>query len=554
MEGTVGTVAPAEARGWSLPWWVCPVLGWALMVGFSLVLRPLLPVDETRYVSVAWEMWLRGDLLVPHLNGLPYSDKPPLLFWLIQLGWHAFGAGAWWPRLVPPLFGLANLFLTAALARRLWPDRPAVARLAPVVLLGFLLWGVYTTVLMFDMLVTTFVLLSMLGLYRARHEGGVRPWLGTGLALGLGILAKGPVALLPALGVVLLPSWWEEKERIPAATRLPRGGRWAGWVLGAILLAAAVALAWAIPAAVSGGPAYADAIFRGQTEGRLVQSFAHSRPWWWYLALLPAFLFPYTAWVPLWKAAARLRWRSLEPAMRFCLAWAVPPLLVFSLISGKQPHYLLPLLPALALMAGRLLSDLPDTAPAVRFWHLLPPLSLLLLLGVALLLAPRLDDALDLPAWAGSVSPAIGVAALLFCGALLVGFGRWRPRRILPTLINVAFVLTAYVGFTEAGRHAYDLEPMARYLKAIEEQGRPIAFVGEYHGELHFLGRLEKPFAEIATGQEVHWQQAHPTGRLVREFRKYPADAEKAEFLQPYRGDFLAVLGPDYVLSVRPSG
>jgi 4-amino-4-deoxy-L-arabinose transferase-like glycosyltransferase len=523
------------------------------MVGFSLVLRPLAPVDETRYVSVAWEMWVRGDLLVPHLNGLPYSDKPPLMFWLIQLGWHAFGVEAWWPRLVPPLFALANLFLTAALARRLWPDRPAVARLAPLVLLGFLLWAVYSTVLMFDMLVTTFVLLAMMGFHRARHEGGVRPWVWTGLALGAGILAKGPVALLPALGVVLSPTWWEERERVPAAARPPRGGRWGLGVLAAVAVAAAVGLAWAIPAAMSGGPAYADAIFRGQTEGRLVQSFAHGRPWWWYLALLPALLFPYSAWAPLWQSAARLRRQSLEPALRFCVAWVVPAFLVFSLISGKQPHYLLPLLPAVALVAARLLADVRGEAAAVRFWHLLPPLSSLLILGVALLLVRRLTGALRLPAWAASISPALGVAALLFCGVLLIGFVRWRPR-VLPTLINVAFVLTAYLGFAEVGRQAYDLGPMARYLKRIEEQGRPIAFVGEYHGELHFLGRLERPFDEIATGQEAYWLQTHPTGRLVREFRKRPPDAEKAEILQPYRGDFLAVLGPGYVRSGQPSG
>ena len=53
----------------------------------SIWLRPLWPVDETRYASVAWEMWLRGDFLVPYVNGEPYSHKPPLLFWLIQLGW-----------------------------------------------------------------------------------------------------------------------------------------------------------------------------------------------------------------------------------------------------------------------------------------------------------------------------------------------------------------------------------------------------------------------------------------------------------------------------------
>jgi len=57
----------------------------------ALSTRTYFPIDETRYVGVAWEMWLRGDFLVPHLNGEPYSHKPPLLFWLFQAGWWLFG-------------------------------------------------------------------------------------------------------------------------------------------------------------------------------------------------------------------------------------------------------------------------------------------------------------------------------------------------------------------------------------------------------------------------------------------------------------------------------
>src|SRR5262245_26876685 len=157
--------------------WAPVLAAWALLAGLPLALRPLLPIDETRYASVAWEMWTRGDFLVPHLNGLPYSDKPPLLFWLFHLGWWAFGVNEWWPRLVPAIFSLANLFLTSMLARRLWPERPAVARAVPFVLLGFLLWSVFTGMLMFDMLVTFCVLLALLGLQDAWTGGGARGWI-----------------------------------------------------------------------------------------------------------------------------------------------------------------------------------------------------------------------------------------------------------------------------------------------------------------------------------------------------------------------------------------
>ncbi|VAW74626.1 Polymyxin resistance protein ArnT, undecaprenyl phosphate-alpha-L-Ara4N transferase; Melittin resistance protein PqaB, partial [hydrothermal vent metagenome] len=61
--------------------WLELLVAVAALAAIQLWLRPLLPVDETRYLSVAWEMWSRGDFLVPYLNGEAYSHKPPLLFW-----------------------------------------------------------------------------------------------------------------------------------------------------------------------------------------------------------------------------------------------------------------------------------------------------------------------------------------------------------------------------------------------------------------------------------------------------------------------------------------
>src|SRR5512136_2938861 len=93
---------------------------WLALLVMGLIFRPLTPIDETRAVSVAWEMWQSGDFLVPHLNGMPYNHKPPLLQWCINILWMIFGVSEWSARLVAPLFALGNLVLTAKLARRLW--------------------------------------------------------------------------------------------------------------------------------------------------------------------------------------------------------------------------------------------------------------------------------------------------------------------------------------------------------------------------------------------------------------------------------------------------
>jgi 4-amino-4-deoxy-L-arabinose transferase-like glycosyltransferase len=141
----------------ALPW----LAAWLLLIGLALWARPLTPVDETRYLAVAWEMWLGGDFLVPHLNGEPYSHKPPLLFWLINLGWLLTGVSEWWARLVAPLCGLGALFVARALTARLWPERPEIAALVPWLLLGSLFWAAFASVTMFDMLLT---LISTAGL------------------------------------------------------------------------------------------------------------------------------------------------------------------------------------------------------------------------------------------------------------------------------------------------------------------------------------------------------------------------------------------------------
>lgn len=515
----------------ALPRPVLLTAAWLLLLGTAVALRPIVPVDETRYVSVAWEMWVRGDFLVPHLNGVPYSDKPPLLFWLFHLGWWLFGVNDWWPRVVPALFGLANLGLTARLARRLWPDRPQIALSAPAVLLGFLLWGLFTTMVMFDMLVAFCVLLALLGLEEAWRRGGVRPWLQVGGALGLGILAKGPVVLVLPLAVALSAPWWGRE--------LPRRAHWFPRLAGAVGLTAVIALAWALPAAAAGGSDYANAILVRQTEGRVVYSHAHNHPWWWYLALLPVLLYPYSFWPPLWKEAFRRR--AADPGLRFCLAWLVPALAVFSLISSKQPHYLLSLMPAFALIASRYLTE---TGVAIRRWHLLPALSLLMVVGAALVVGPLLGDRLDLPSWASGVSPFAGAALLALAAASFFLFDRIFSRRVAaPTLITVALVIGAHLGFSGAAREAYDLGPTARYLSAAENEGRPIAWVGDYHGQFHFLGRLERPFQEILPGSESLWIRQNPRGRVIQDLKYMPPEVRRAELTQPYRDDVLAVWG-----------
>ncbi|WJW75890.1 glycosyltransferase family 39 protein [Thiohalobacter sp. IOR34] len=508
------------------PPWSWPALAalWLLVVVTALLLRPLLPVDETRYVSVAWEMWLRGDFLVPHLNGQTYAHKPPLLFWLMQAGWALFGVNDWWPRLVAPLVALANLWLTASLARRLWPRQPAIAAQAPWLLFAILLWTGFQTLTQFDMLIVFCTLLGLLGLLQA-GQGEARGWWLFGLAIGLGILAKGPVILLHLLPAALAGPWWAPR---------PAGGSWR-WYRGlgaGVLLGAAIGLAWAVPAGIAGGEAYRHAIFWGQTANRVVNSFAHRQPWWWYLPLLPLMLLPWSLWPRLWRrGAAALAGEGW--ALRFLLAWLLPVFIAFSLVSGKQVKYLLPLFPGLALYAAWRLDRLPAPAREPRAW--LGP-AMLLALAAALFLAPSLLHPERAP-WLAEISPLWGLAPLL----LAVALAGVRPRSQLQSLALTAtasalVIVVLHLAVLRVAAPAYDLRPLAGRIHALQAAGRPVAHVGKYHGQFQFLGRLRRPLAVVPEWEALDWARAHPDGYLVLYNSDWKGPKQGAEYVQDYRG------------------
>ena len=509
---------------------------WLVIVGLALWVRPALPVDETRYLAVAWEMWLRGDFLVPHLNGATYSDKPPLLFWLFQIGWAIFGVNDWWPQVVAPLFGLAALFLTAALARRLWPDQPKIAGAAPLILLGCVFWTLFTTLTMFDMLLACFALIGLIGLADAADGRPLRGWLLLGIAIGFGLLAKGPAILLHVLPAALLAPWW-----MGAATEFPPR-RWARWYLGilaAVAGGAALALLWAVPAALSGGEAYRDAIFWGQTAGRMVNSFAHGRPIWWYLAVTPGLMLPLLFWPGAWRAFRRFTALGTDCGLRFCLSWFVPAFLAFSMISGKQLHYLLPIFPALALAVARA-AFTEESRPQRRRDHV-PPALAAAAIGAGLFYVAVQPLGLIPETWLGKPQPLWGLALAVL--ALSLGFarisGRTRQLEIIASL-TAAAVVAVHMTARPVLHENFNLKPLALRLAAWQAAGNPIAHYGKYHGQFHFLGRLEKPFAIIGDQETPGWVARHPTGKIVTYHRALPTGAAP-DAVQSFRGHMITV-------------
>jgi len=473
-------------------------------------------------------MWLHGDFLVPHLNGEIYSEKPPLLFWLYHLGWTLFGVGDIWPRMVSPLFGAASLFLTARLARRLWPERPAAAQTAPLIAMSCTLWMIFMSAAMFDMLMVFFTLAGVMGIIRSWQDRDFKGWLILGGAIGLGILAKGPVILLHTLPLALLAPWWAIDNR-PA--------RWLTWYAGtafAVVMGALIALAWAVPAALAGGEQYSQAIFWGQSAGRMVKSFAHKRPLWWYLPLLPVLLFPWLLWPALWRAFRSLAGQPPSSSVRLCVAWLVPVLALFSLISGKQVHYLLPAFPAFALISAYAL----DRSEKHQAWDPLIPGVIIILIGFVFLTPSIFPYPQKLSLLLSKMNPYYGIV-LIIAGPTLynlysLNFLSGMLRTALMSASTLLMVMMLYLSF--AGVFTlYDLKDISSYVARLQDKGAEVSYVGTYHGQFNFLGRLAKPVEVVQPEQVEQWAADHPDGCIVADERHLELNPDiRPEYQSPW--------------------
>lgn len=318
-------------------------------------LRPPLPVDETRYLTVAWEMWFKQDWIHLSYNFEPYHHKPPLMFWLINIFWSVFGVSRLAATLPAVICSVLAVVLTGRLAKNLFPSDPDMARNSQLLLTGSVPFLMYGSLIMFDVMMTVWVLGAWLFILRYAERRRFVYILGLGLCMGMGVLTKGPViyiyALLPAL---LVPYWMDETKNQEKLS-------WYGGVLVAVFLSLVPVLAWLVPLVLKADSHFLYWLLWEQSAGRITGGFsnAHIRPFYFYIPLLPLFFLPWILFPSFWRNA-RQQWKA--PArpwgFRFIVCAVVSAFVAFSLITGKQPHYLVPLVPAFMIASAFLWRDI----------------------------------------------------------------------------------------------------------------------------------------------------------------------------------------------------
>lgn len=327
----------------------------------------ILDNNEGLYAEIPREMLASGDWrmwVIPHLNGLPYMEKPPLLYWLTALSFALFGVSEWTARLVPAISSLS------CVASLVWFGRvvgkPQVGRLGALMFVSGIGVMAMSRVLMFDMLLTALLTAALMHayLYLTTERVAALRWSYAFLALAL--LAKGLVALI-LFGLVAL-SWIIFSQRSIAESWRACLKFLEPW---ALFLFFAIAAPWHVAASLT-EPIFAWFYFVNEHVlrflGKREPHDYYAGSWWYYLPRMVIYLFPWSLFllVLLGKKHAFAGSASDVSLRRFLwLAWLMP-LAFFSISSAKANYYLVAVMPFAAFHLALAFSDRNLLKPFAR--------------------------------------------------------------------------------------------------------------------------------------------------------------------------------------------
>jgi len=358
--------------------------------------------DEARYAEIAREILVLHDWIVPHLNFVPYIEKPPLLYWLTALSMQLFGVNEFAARFVNAAAALIGVLTTYFFALRVYGLRHAIV--AASVLTTSALYAVMAQVLTTDMLLTSMVTIALFAFFLHWREGGRWCWIAY-IAMGLGVLTKGPIAVaLPTTSVALFVFFRSEMR-----TAL-RGFH----VIAGYTLAALVCAPWFIAIAIR-QPDFIHFYFIGEHLQRFFdKSYSHGEPFYYYVPVVLGGLLPWTL------LAILLPWRSMppDPARRYCLIAFATILVVFSAANAKLVPYILPAMPPIAIVLADRLLALADNSRRLAAAGLMMSLTGGVVVGVASMVHrfASANPAMVQPELyaAGTIMLAAGAALFLF--------------------------------------------------------------------------------------------------------------------------------------------
>ncbi|HEY8131299.1 MAG TPA: hypothetical protein VII12_05365 [Thermoanaerobaculia bacterium] len=310
------------------------VTAWAVLAAIALAVHlggyPLLDADEGRNGEVGREMAATNDYVMPRLDGLPYLDKPIVYFAAEAAAMEVVGPTEFAARFPAWLFTIATAILIAWFASRVGIDPPVSA----IVFLAMPLTIAFARTVIFDSALSFFITAAIIAFYLERPA---LAW----AAMAFGVITKGPVALAVPLLVALCYAIWRKRFRFLVSL--------AGLILFVMIIAPWV---WAISRAI---PDFLQYVLVTETAQRLTTgALKRTGPPWYFVPYLVGGAMP---WIFAagggWRVAGGENERWLD---RYLLLWIAVPFIFFSLSQSKRPQYILPLMPAIALLVARRMS------------------------------------------------------------------------------------------------------------------------------------------------------------------------------------------------------
>ena len=441
--------------------WLLLFLSIAAFYLWGLGSLPLVGPDEPRYAEVAREMLARHDLITPTLGGLPWFEKPPLLYWLMVAGYRVLGVTEYAARLGPAICGLLTAVFvywigkTIEMAGSLTDSarvlastneeqvRDGLGRYSAVVWLTSLGAIVFSRGASFDIVVTMTITGALACFFiwhvRVRTATGNRSsgrsrllLIGFYLFIGASLLGKGLIGIVIPFGVLGVYYLLRRES--------PNRGFIKSLVWG-VPLAIAVAAVWFGPMLSRHGWKFVDQFIVQHHFARFVTNkYHHPAPFYFYLLVLVALALPWTIFLGAgFFSSRRWHWRgttSLDRLRVFTFCWIAVPVVFFSISESKLTAYILPVLPAVALLAGERITCFLN----VQRGNLVMRSTGVLLVGLGVFggwyVAHRSSLSLAL-----SVS---GMSPLVMTG--LVAVVRPQLRKALVILIPMSLLITSAIG------------------------------------------------------------------------------------------------------------
>ena len=546
----------AWAGFWAAVWLI-------LLIGAAVWLRlgstGLLDETEPLFAEAARQMQITGDWVTPYFNETTRFDKPPLIYWLMALCYEVLGVNEWAARFPSALSAtLLTLFGFWTLRRFGWP-RPEATSLSAslstdlslrrsawigsammVLNLQTIAWG---RIGVSDLLLSGCMSSALLAFFWGyalpdRAQAGRWYWAVYGLS-GLAVLTKGPVgALLPGL-IILAFLLYTGNLGLLREMKL----------LGGSLLFLLITLPWYVLVIWANGEAYIQSFFGYHNLERFTRVVnSHWAPPWFYLAVMPIAFLPWSVYLPV--AIARLRfwrlrdWRAQPRSTHlgiFALIWFGVVFGFFTLAATKLPSYMIPLLPAAAILVGLFWSDQylspylspsanrPANQPinrAVSISHWVN-IGLAVALAVTVWLSPSLiAQEPEMPELAALVRQS-GIAVwgsviwLVVAGAELVllrRHSRWIwSIQLAGWLAFLLITLLPLITIIDAQRQL-PLRRLAQTIVQIQQPGEPVLMIGYRKPSLVFY--TQRPITYIAALSDVPEQLQKLERKLARPHAK----------------------------------